>query len=259
MTSRAGIGAAALAAALFASPAIAQDYYASVSAGAAWLDDSSNSGAFNSAFTTGAGTTIPAGTVLPVGTPVGWNTEFDNSYALSVAVGRNFGSKFRAEIELSRQTNDVDTHTGVRAADIPLGAEDAGVLITGSSNLGVTVADLVADGRGEIEATYLMANLFLDFKQMGPIQPYVGAGLGAGFVDVTYAPSGVGIVSDDATVLAYQLIAGASFPVGERMSIFAQYRYRATEDIETQVQLFDASLDVENASSLLEAGVRFRF
>lgn len=250
-------GATALALLFAASSAAAQDYYVSAHGGIAMLDDSDNSGAFSSDFTTGEGTTIPAGTVLPSGTGVGWTTEFDSGTSFGVATGRSYGS-WRGEVEVAFQNNDVDTHTNVQAGGIALGGEDAGVLITGSDNLGVTVADLVADGQGSVEATYLMANLYYDFA-MGGFTPYVGAGVGAAFVDVDYSPSGVGIVSDDDTVFAYQVLAGASFDLTENWAIFGQYRYRASEDVSTDVSLFDATLDVENRSSLFEAGVRLRF
>ncbi len=255
---RATLSAAALSAAFFAAPAMAQDYYVSVSAGYALLGDSDNSGEFTNDFTTGAGTTIPAGVVLPRGTNLGWTTEFDDGYALSAAFGRQFTNNIRGEIELAYQSNDIDTHNGVNAGGIALGGEDAGVLITGSPNLGVSVADLVDDGQGSVEATYLMANVYYDFAEIGALQPYVGAGLGAAFVDVDYSPSGVGIVSDDDTAIAYQVIGGASYALGERLSVFAQYRYRASEDLETSIDLFDASLDVENRSSVIEAGFRFK-
>lgn len=257
--SRTLLAFAVCAAAMLSAPASAQDYYVSLSAGGAWLQDSDNSGDFSSDFTTGAGTTIPAGVVLPEGTPLGWTTEFDAGYVVSGAIGRGFGANLRGEIELSYQANDIDTHKNVSAGGIALGAEDAGVLITGSPNLGVTVADLVNDGEGGVDATYVMANLYYDFAPIGPVRPYVGGGLGAGFVDVDYSPSGVGIVKDEATVLAYQVMAGAAFDISERMALFAQYRYRASDDIETDVDLFDASLNVENRTSALEAGVRIRF
>lgn len=252
-------GAAAIAVLSFlTAPALAQDYYGSVSAGAAWLDDSDNAGEFTSDFTTGEGTTIPAGTVLPAGSSLGWTTEFDDGYALSAAIGRRFGN-WRGELELAYQSNDVDTHRDVQAAGIPLGAEDAGVLITGSPNLGVSVADLVAAGRGSVDTTFAMANLYYDFNAWSGFTPYVGGGIGAGFVNVDYSPSDVQIVDDDATVLAYQVIAGASYDVSDRIELFAQYRYRATEDVETEVSLFDADLDIENRASVLEAGMRFSF
>jgi opacity protein-like surface antigen len=249
----------AAAAIAFASPASAQNRYVAVSGGVAFLQNSDNKGEFSSPFTTGAGTTIPAGVTLPAGSSLGWKTEFDSGYTLSAAAGWRFSPNLRAELELAYQANDIKTHKGVQAAGIPLGAEDAGVLITGSPNLGVSVGGLVDDGKGGVDTTYLMANAFYDFNQMGRFRPYVGAGLGLGMVNVDYSPSGVEIVDDDKTVFAYQLIAGSDFAVSDRMAIFAQYRYRATSDVDVDVSLFDASLDIENRSSALEVGLRFAF
>lgn len=255
------IPALALAAAAFAfaSPASAQNRYVAVSGGVAFLQDSDNKGEFSSPFTTGAGTAIPAGVTLPAGSSLGWTSEFDSGYTLSAAAGWRFSPNLRAELELAYQTNDIKTHKGVQAAGIPLGAEDAGVLITGSPNLGVTVGALVDDGKGGVDTTYLMANAFYDFNQMGKFRPYVGAGLGLGMVNVDYSPSGVEIVDDDKTVFAYQLIAGSDFAVSDRMALFAQYRYRATSDVDVDVSLFDASLDIENRSSAIEVGLRYSF
>jgi opacity protein-like surface antigen len=254
------VAVAALSAAIgAAAPATAQDYYGSVSVGGVFLGDSDNSGQFNSNFLTGTGSTIPNNTPLPAGSSLGWTTEFDAGYALSAAFGRRFANGLRGEIELAYQSNDIDTHNGVQAAGISLDGEDAGVLISGSPQLGVSVGELVDDGRGSVTTTFVMANALYDFTAYGGFRPYIGAGLGVGFVNVDYSPSGVGIVDDDDTVLAYQLIAGASFDVNERIALFGQYRYRATEDVETEVSLFDASLDIENRASVLEAGLRFNF
>lgn len=251
---------AAAVAALFASaPAAAQDYYGSFSLGGVILGDSDNSGAFTSDFLTGTGTTIPNNTPLPAGTNVGWTTEFDTGWTASAALGRRFANGLRGEIELAYQSNDVDTHNNVQAAGIPLDTEDVGVLISGAPQQGATVGEVVADGRGSVDTTFLMANLYYDLTQYGAFTPYVGGGLGVGFVDVEYSPSGVGIVDDDDTVFAYQVVAGASYAFSDRAALFAQYRYRATEDVGTEVDLFPASLDVENRASVIEAGLRFNF
>lgn len=256
---RSGLQLAIIVAALAAAPAAAQDYYGSVSIGGVILDDSDNSGAFSSDFLTGTGTTIPNNTPLPAGTSVGWTTEFDTGWTASAAFGRRFSNGLRGEVELAYQSNDVDTHNNVQAAGIPLDNEDVGVLISGAPQQGATVGQVVADGQGSVDTTFLMANIYYDFTQYGAFTPYVGAGVGVGFVNVDYSPSGVGIVDDDDTVLAYQLMAGASYDLSERTAVFAQYRYRATEDVETQVDLFPASLDVENRGSVIEAGLRFAF
>ncbi len=256
---RSALQVAAVAVALAAAPAAAQDYYGSVSLGGVFFNDSDNSGSFRSDFLTGTGTTIPNNTPLPAGTGVGWTTEFDTGYTLSAALGRRFGNGLRGEVELAYQDNAVDTHNNVQAAGIPLDNEDVGVLISGAPQQGATVGEVVANGRGSVDTTFLMVNLYYDFTQYGAFTPYIGGGFGLGFVNVEYSPSSVGIVDDDDTVFAYQVVAGASYAFNDRTALFAQYRYRATEDVGTEVDLFPASLDVENRASVIEAGLRFNF
>lgn len=256
---RSALTIAAVAAALTAAPAAAQDYYGSVSLGGVFLRDSDNSGSFSSDFLTGTGTTIPNNTPLPAGTGVGWTTEFDVGYTVSAALGRRFQNGLRGEVEIAYQNNDVDTHNSVQAGAIALDNEDVGVLISGAPLQGASVGAVVADGRGSVETTFLMANLYYDITKYGAFTPYVGGGLGVGFVNVEYAPSGVGIVDDDDTVLAYQIVAGASYAFNDSTALFAQYRYRATEDVGTEVDLFPASLDIENRASVIEVGLRLNF
>ena len=238
--------------------ASAEDFYISLSGGASFLGDSDNEGAFLGDFATGAGATIAPGTVLPDGTEVGWATEFDTGYAINGAIGRHFNF-FRAELELAYQSNGVDTHTGVAAGGIDLTGEDAGVLITGSDNLGVTVGDLVADGQGDVDTLFVLANLYYDFDLGGRFKPYIGAGAGVGFVDVDYSPSATPIIQDDTTAFAYQAMAGVAYQVTPATALFAGYRYRATTDVEVEASLFPAEFDVENSASIVEAGIRFAF
>lgn len=252
------VSAALIAGMAMSGSAYAQDYYVSLSGGVSLLRDSDNEGAFDGAFTTGEGTTIPAGTVLPDATPVGWETDFDTGFAIAGALGKRYGA-FRGEIEVAYQTNDIGSHAGVTAAGIALDAEDAGVLITGSPNIGVSVGDLVADGQGDVSNIFVMANVFYDFDTGGPLKPYIGAGIGVGFVDVDYSPSAVAIIQDDATAFAYQGVAGLAYEVSSSIDLTLAYRYRATTDVSVEASLFPADFDIENSASVVEAGLRFNF
>ncbi|MEO0398554.1 MAG: P44/Msp2 family outer membrane protein [Pseudomonadota bacterium] len=244
---------------LGATAAHAGDPYVLVTGALVFQNDSDNIGAFDGAFSTGPGTAISAGTVLPDGTPVGWNTEFDTGYAVSGAIGKYYGP-FRAEIEVAYQNVGVETHTGVSAAGIDLSAEDAGVLVSGApANLGVSVADLVADGQGQIDTIFVMANVLYEFGMAGPLKPYIGGGIGIGFADVNYSPSAVGIIDDGSTEFAYQAMVGFAYTVAPRADVVLGYRYRATNDVGIEASLFDADFEVENRASMAEAGLRIRF
>jgi opacity protein-like surface antigen len=238
--------------------ALAQDTYVSLSGGASLLQDSVNEGVFVGPFTTGAGTTIPAGTVLPDGTEVGWTTDFDTGFAIAGAVGRDFGP-FRGEVEVAWQKNGIETHVDVVAGGIALGGQDAGVLVTGSPNLGVSVANLVDDGTGDVGTLFVFANAFYDFDTGGPLKPFIGGGVGVGFVNVDYSPSDVTIIDDKSTEFAWQAMAGIAWEISPTTELFAGYRYRATSDASVEADLFSADFDIENKASIVELGVRFVF
>ena len=250
---------AGVVAAGFALPASAQEWYVSGSAGFVFQEDSSNSGT-TGAFTTGNGApALPFGTPIAAGTAYGWETEFDNGYALAGEFGAFYPNGFRSGVELVWSKADVDTHSGVNVAGTVIDGVDAAVLTGSPDQLGATVGAVVADGRGDIRATSVFANLYYDFNRMGAIRPFVGAGLGYSDVSVTYSPSGVGIIDDSEGKLAWQIKGGASWAVNDQIDVFGEAVYRATDDIELTNQLFPGTLNVENAQTVLNVGVRYRF
>jgi len=245
---------------LFALPAAAQEWYAGGSIGYALQQDSSNSGT-TGAFTTGNGApALPFGTPIAAGTPYGWETEFDNGYSLSGEFGARYANGFRSGIELTYSKADVDTHSRVNVAGTVIDGVDAAVLTGSPTQLRVTVGQVVATPDGdEIESTSVFANLYYDFNRDGLISPYVGAGLGYSDVSVTYRPSGVGIIDDSENKLAYQLKAGATWSVSERIDLYGEAAYRATDDVELQNQLFPGTLNIENRQTVFSIGARYKF
>lgn len=250
----------ALGAATAALPASAQEWYVGGSVGYVMQKDSSNSGA-TGAFTTGNGDpALPFGTPIAAGTPYGWETEFDNGYAVSGEFGAGYGNGFRSGVELVYSKADVETHSGVNVNGTVIDGVDAAVLTGSPTQLGVTVGQVVATPDGDqIETTSLFANLYYDFYRDGMISPYVGAGLGYSDVSVTYSPSGVGIIDDSEGKFAYQLKAGATWSVSERIDLFGEAAYRVTDDVELDNQLFPGTLNIENKQTVLSIGARYRF
>lgn len=242
---------------LIASPANAEGWYVGGSVGINAQNDSDNSGTTD-AFTTG---NLGDGTTLDVadGTPYGWSTEFEQGLAVSGEIGRRYGNGLRVGVELAYSDADVDTHTDVTLGGGPIGTLDAASVAGSPDPLGVTVADVVADGQGDITSTALFVNGYYDFGAGGAFQPYIGAGLGFADVNVTYNPSGIGIIDDSETKLAYQLKAGATYLVSDTWEVFGEYAYRATEDIEVNNDLFPGTLDIENKQNIFAVGARYRF
>ncbi|MEM9739095.1 MAG: outer membrane beta-barrel protein [Pseudomonadota bacterium] len=248
---------AACAAIFIVTPAAAQEWYIGGTIGVAIQDDSENSGQ-TGAFTTG---NLGDGSTLDVaaGTAYGWQTEFENGVALGAEAGITYGSGLRSGIEVVYTQADVDTHTGVTLGGGDIGGLDAAALAGAADPLGVTVADLVADGQGEVTSLGVFANVYYDFNRGAQFQPYIGAGIGFVDVDVEYAPSNVSIIDDGETKFAYQLKAGASFQVTDTWELYGEYAYRASDDIEVDNDLFPGTLDVENQQNIFSIGARYIF
>lgn len=242
---------------MVAGVASSQEYYIGGSIGLAQQNDSDNSGT-TGAFTTG---NLGDGSTLAVaaGTPYGWSTEFDGGTALSGEFGARLGNGFRAGVEIVRSESDVDTHTGVTLGGGSIDAVDAAAIAGSPTALGVTVADVVAVGTGDITTTGVYVNGYYDFNQDGALQPYLGAGIGFSDVSVTYRPSDIGVIDGSETKFGYQVKAGATWKLENQWEVFGEYAYRATEDIELDNQLFPGSLDIENTQNVFAIGVRYRF
>ncbi len=249
---------AAIAASIaLAGTAAAQDMYISGSIGISTQSDSDNTGT-TGAFTTGD---IGDGSTIDVaaGTPYAWTTEFDNGTSFSGEWGKRYESGLRIGVELAYSQADVDTHTNVTLGGGAIGTLDAASVAGSPTPLGATVAAVVADGQGDITNTGLYANAYWDFDTGTSFQPYVGAGLGYVDTNVTYSPSGVGIIDDGEGKLGYQVKAGATLMLDNQWELFGEYAYRATEDIEVNNDLFPGTLEIENTQNVFSIGARYRF
>ncbi|MEO1488750.1 MAG: outer membrane beta-barrel protein [Pseudomonadota bacterium] len=248
-------GAAFLAIAALPTAALAEGPYIGLSGGLVLPEDSSNEGEFTS--------TVPATDdfgAIDAGTPLGWETEFDNGFAINGQVGYAFENGLRVELEGSFTQYDVSTHSGLFVGSDVIDAVDSAVLTRGPADeANPTVGAVIADGQGEVSTFGLFGNVFYDIQTGSGFKPYVGAGAGFQSVDVEYIPSGVDIADDSDGVFAFQLMAGASIELGERFELFGQYTYRdAFEDAEVDLNLLPAQLGIESAQSIISAGVRVK-
>ena len=157
-------------------------------------------------------------------------TELDDGYALSGAVGYKYHNGLRAELEIAYRNNDVDSH------------KSNGATLAGPG--------------GEVDSVAFMANGYYDIENDTAITPYVGAGIGFAVVDVDgYNNAGTSIVSDDDTVFAYQGIAGVDFEVQDNVALFTEYKYFATSDVDVQAAGGSTDMNYDNHSIM--AGVKF--
>lgn len=238
---------------------MANQWYVGGSLGYVWQTDSSNSGTTGE-FDTGNGSpVVPTGTQINAGTPYGWDTSFDGGWAVAGEGGWMHDSGLRLGLELTYSGNDVDTHKNVNVAGTVIDGVDAAVLTGSSEQLGATVGQVVADGKGDISSTGLFLNAYYDFNRSNDLYPYLGLGIGFMNVNVKYEPSNVGIIDDDETKFAYQLKAGLGYRLTDHFDVYGEYAFRGSDDIEVQNDLFPGDLEVENQQHLLSLGVRYRF
>ncbi|MEM6898178.1 MAG: P44/Msp2 family outer membrane protein [Pseudomonadota bacterium] len=235
----------------------AEGWYVSGSGGASFQVDSDNQGE-TGAFITG---NLGDGTTLDIaaGTPLAFDTDFETGFVVSGEGGYYLDNGFRLALEVSYDESDVDTHTDVILGDAPIGALDAAALAGSAVPLGISVADLVADGQGDISEVTIFANLYYDLDTGTALTPYVGGGLGISFADIDFAPSGVTIINEDDTAFAYQGRVGLTYAFTETFEVFSEYTFRGTPDLDADIELFPGELDVENRQHLVSGGLRIKF
>jgi opacity protein-like surface antigen len=170
------------------------------------------------------------------------NTEFDNGYGFGAAIGWRLrevgiGNRLRAEAEVSYRSNDVDTHK-----------------LNGSA---------LAGSAGDIESTAAMVNLLVDFSEQSSFSPYLGGGLGFAHVEtdgfgVSTIPN---VLSGGESVLAFQVMVGASWDISQSAEIFGEYRYFATDDpsVQTSAATGGVATEIEYQSNNVLLGVRFSY
>ena len=109
--------------------------------------------------------------------------------------------------------------------------------VTGEWTGGYTIAP-----GSSLSTTAVMGNIYFDWKNESPLTPYVGAGLGYGWTNIT----GVGAFNDSG--LAYGLNAGVAVDISSNMALDVGYHYRNI-----------ASAGADPVEHTVTAGLRFKF
>jgi len=171
---------------------------------------------------------------------------YDAGIGVSAELGRTFDGVvpgLRGALEVSYTKAEVDNF------EVP------SVLGTGTDTI---------TGGGDAENIAVFANAYYDFNLPGdlPIRPYVGAGVGFTTSEVRFNQSGGGTTTtffdDDDMRFAYQGKVGATYETGPNSEFFAEYTYRASEDL-TFGDITTGEYSIENSSHLVGLGLRLRF
>ena len=257
-------GAAVLIAAATGSAMAAEgNWYASANLPLAYIDDTE---------TRTSGTVpSPQGSIEYTGLA---KTEHGTGIKLGGAVGYEFESGFRAEVEAFGAIAEVDklTYGGVEVPALRFSLpEDVNVPVS-----------------GKVRQFGISLNAWYDFRGMGKWTPWVGGGIGLIRVDqkdVKYDEKGLAQAVADAlnraqqqppspippgvipkvstadNVLAFQIGAGVSYALSEQWSIHAGYRLQQTGELkfEGRSRLATAEATTKLRTHFLEIGVRYAF
>ncbi len=132
-------------------------------------------------------------------------TEFDTGITTSSIVGYNYNDSIRFEGEFAWRRNDGKS-LSFNGIDRPFTAKGA-------------------------ESYSLLANAFYDFDTDSKITPYIGAGVGIGFLENEFLYGPVNFEDKD-TAFVYQGIIGASLPITERIVGFIDARFLGSTGVE---------------------------
>jgi opacity protein-like surface antigen len=224
-------GGNALAADFIPTPAPMGGFYAGAFGGATWFSD-------NGADFTYDGCEIFTNPCHPdISGDISLDT--DTGWLVGGVLGYNWADTgLRTEIELSYSQANLD-----------------GFDVDFDSNFHGGGVGFDPDFDGDVSVTYLFGNLwygFGDMLNMGGISPYIGGGLGVGFVNIDIdSIAGVDLdASGDETGFAYQLGGGLMWNLADNVALDLGYRWRG-------VMLEDYEDDLNSHNVLL--GINFGF
>lgn len=164
--------------------------------------------------------------------------DHDEGALVGLRVGRAFGDDWRADVELSFRSNDLGELTS------------PGNIITPGYSF-------------DIDTTALMVNGYFDFRPLGAVTPYIGAGLGVASVrtEGSIAPGDPGFdYSFRQSVPAAQLRVGATVAVSDRMDVGLEYtHFRAFGIDDNLSDAFFDTLTEDYKSDSVSVLVRLRF
>ena len=216
----------AVAGATFSGISLAQDWY--VSGSVSWNQQNSSE------------TTIQIDDGLGGVISSEMEANYDDGIGVAAELGRTFDNVLpglRGSLEVTYTKAEVDNF------------EMPSVLGTGTDTI---------TGGGDIENIGVFLNAYYDFdlNLPVPIKPYIGAGAGFTMSEVAFNQSGGGVTAtffdDDDMRFAYQGKVGATYDLEGNSELFAEYTYRASEDL-TFGNTATGEYSIENSSHLVGA------
>jgi len=119
---------------------------------------------------------------------------------------------------------------------------------------------------GNIGVFTILANVWYDFDMDSKITPYIGGGVGVGFVKnnmTLYTPAGAGydILNKSTMEFAFQLGTGFKYDITQNMALDVGYRFRGVLGVDPESVGITAMTNVKNfdlMSHAVQVGVTFK-
>ncbi|SFR47692.1 Outer membrane protein beta-barrel domain-containing protein [Yoonia tamlensis] len=142
-----------------------------------------------------------------------YTVAFDTGFVAGVTFGKRISETLRVEGELSFASAEAANYSAISSA-------------------GYVFADSVT-AEGNLDATYLLVNVWYDIPTAGPLGYYVGGGLGGAKVDgdITFNGFAFGYGPGE-TKLAGQIGAGLMYDVSQSLTLDVGYRFKHVGDVD---------------------------
>lgn len=138
-----------------------------------------------------------------------YSVDTDSGFVVGLTFGRRISDTLRVEGELSFASGEADSFS--YSYEGPPSYYDSG------------------DASGDIDATYLLLNVWYDVPTSGPLGYYVGGGLGLAKLDAdTSWRGGRAGYGPSETAVAGQIGAGVIYDISDTLAIDFGYRFKAT-------------------------------
>ncbi len=171
-------------------------------------------------------------------TAYGGSADLDSDgAAYELGIGYDFGN-WRTDLTYSVSEHDLDSCTETKQS-----------------------AACATGGQGSGDLNTFMANVYYDIETESKFTPYLGAGIGTTEIspdNIKVAGTEYDLKSEDTTT--YQLKAGVSYEVSEKVNLLGEATYRKYDDIKTSTDVANVEFNVDEISSWsFLFGARYRF
>ncbi|MDA8231913.1 MAG: porin family protein [Magnetospirillum sp.] len=113
---------------------------------------------------------------------------------------------------------------------------------------------------GQSDTASAMVNAYYDFDTGTGFSPFVGGGVGLGWIDYSNVNvAGLGSINDNQVGLAWQLMAGLGYSLTDALMLYGDYRWFDIANVKMETAAGYQAKFADFGSHNVELGIRYRF